>query len=276
MVNLEKISIYWDSSSEVVNGILKEYVFWLNCAHFTVAMMGTKQKLGKYAQQKPLMSFILSYLSCFASGFCVNFLTNIPILASLTSNTTNFSILLLWWLMNFACPKIFDKLYNFPPVLITLVCAKELLRNKKIFAAMDKAIAAYDGNFALAVLVGMCGCCGGGFINHAITCLTSKTVATLKHDTSLATKYTLFFSIIHGFAALGIKLLPDTAYEFLPVRKDVVFVQTIIMAPVMTFAKFGMSIDPFKPLGEILTQVFIKMGRQVEDPKSNEESKKKR
>ena len=62
------------------------------------------------------------------SGFCVNFLTNIPILASLTSNTTNFSILLLWWLMNFACPKIFDKLYNFPPVLITLVCAKELLR----------------------------------------------------------------------------------------------------------------------------------------------------
>ena len=62
------------------------------------------------------------------SGFCVNFLTNIPILASLTSNTTNFSILLLWWLMNFACPKIFDKLYNFPPVFISLVCAKELLR----------------------------------------------------------------------------------------------------------------------------------------------------
>ena len=70
--------------------------------------------------------------------------------------------------------------------------------------------------------------------------------------------------------------MPDTTYEFLPVRKDVVFVQTIIMAPVMTFAKFGMSIDPFKPLGEILTQVFIKMGRQVEEPKSNEESKKKR
>ena len=66
MVNLEEIYIYWDSSSEVVNGILKEYVFWLNCAHFTVAMMGTKQKLGKYAHQKPLMSFILSYLSCFA------------------------------------------------------------------------------------------------------------------------------------------------------------------------------------------------------------------
>ena len=48
------------------------------------------------------------------------------------------------------------------------------------------------------------------------------------------------------------------------------------MAPVMTFAKFEMSIDPFKPLAEILTQVFIKMGRQVEEPKSNEESKKKR
>ena len=51
--------------SETLGGVLKEHAFWLDCAHFTFAMMGIKKKLGKTAHQQPLTSFILSYLTCF-------------------------------------------------------------------------------------------------------------------------------------------------------------------------------------------------------------------
>ena len=46
-------------------------------------------------------------------------------------------------LMNFIIPDIFDKIYNFPPVLILLVAGKELLRNKKIYGSIDKALKIY-------------------------------------------------------------------------------------------------------------------------------------
>ena len=114
------------------------------------------------------------------------------VLKFLTDFTIFPQFLLLWYV-----PKSYSGLVGYLQILENFIfCNRDndfllnlflfnFQRNKKIFAAMDKAIAAYDGNFALAVLVGMCGCCGGGFINHAITCLTSKTVATIKHDTSL-------------------------------------------------------------------------------------------
>ena len=46
-------------------------------------------------------------------------------------------------LMNFIMPDIFDKIFNFPPVLIVLVAGKELLRNKKIYGSIDKALKIY-------------------------------------------------------------------------------------------------------------------------------------
>ena len=50
---------------ETLKTLLKENEFWLNCAHFTFAMMGIRKKFGKNAAQQPMASFILSYLSCF-------------------------------------------------------------------------------------------------------------------------------------------------------------------------------------------------------------------
>ena len=82
--------------------------------------------------------------------------------------------------------------------------------------------------------------------------------------------------MLHVSAALGVKLFPDSEYEFLPVRSDLIVIQTVIMAPIMALSKYGYSIDPFQPVAELLTQVFIKMGRQVDQPKATEESKKKR
>jgi len=58
---------------------------------------------------------------------------------------TNGSIVLLWWLMNFAMPNVFDSIVNFPPILAILLTMKEILRNKKIYSGIDKAMAAYDG-----------------------------------------------------------------------------------------------------------------------------------
>ena len=57
----------------------------------------------------------------------------------------NIAIIVLWWLMNFALSGVFDSIVNFPPVLAVLLAMKELLRNKKIFSAIDKSVAAYDG-----------------------------------------------------------------------------------------------------------------------------------
>ena len=39
-------------------------------------------------------------------------------------------------------------------------------------------------SFFLCVIIGTCGACGGGFINHAISCVSSKTVSTVNHKTA--------------------------------------------------------------------------------------------
>jgi hypothetical protein len=98
--------------------------------------------------------------------------------------TTNCQIILLWWLMNFGMPDLFDKIVNFPPILCTMLAAKELLRNKKVYGAVGKALSAYDKNFPLAVLVGMCGACGGGFINHGLACMGVKSISAADHNPS--------------------------------------------------------------------------------------------
>ena len=60
------------------------------------------------------------------------------------STNTNASIIVLWWLMNFGMPEVFESLITFPPILCLLVTARELIRNQKIYSAVDKSIVAYD------------------------------------------------------------------------------------------------------------------------------------
>ena len=105
--------------------------------------MGAKKKLGSTAREKPLISAGVSVFACFLSGFTLNFLCGLPILGSLQATTTLYLIAVLWMLMNFIIPDIFDKIFNFPPVLIVLVAGKELLRNKKIYGSIDKALKIY-------------------------------------------------------------------------------------------------------------------------------------
>lgn len=252
------------AGSETASWVLKDYGFLLDCAHFTFALIGIKKKLGKTAQQQPMMSFILSYLACFLSGILVNFLCQVPVLSGMKSTSTNGTIILLWWLMNFAMPNVFDSIVNFPIVLPLLLAAKELLRCKKIYSAVDKSIAAYDSSFFLAVLIGTCGACGGGFINHAIASLSSKTVSQVNHKTAAVTKFTFAFAILHTIAGLGIELFPSSNFAFHLTRQNLIFVQTAIMAPIMIGAKFGYELDPFKPIQDVASEVFIKMGRELD------------
>jgi len=95
---------------------------------------------------------------------------------------------------------LIDSIFKNKITLFILLCGKELLRCKKIYAAVDKdgilrsreskivffriirrlliqilkilsqkGSASYDNHFLLTVVIGSMGACGGGFIKHAIS-----------------------------------------------------------------------------------------------------------
>ena len=61
---------------------------------------------------------------------------------------------------------------------------KELLRCKKIYAAVDKASAAYDGHLFCTIFIGVMGACGGGIVKYGIACVKSGFSSIKDHSTS--------------------------------------------------------------------------------------------
>jgi len=258
---------------------INDYGFYLDICHFSIALMGAKKKLGSTAREKPLISAGVSIFACFLSGFTLNFLCGLPILGSLQATTTLYLIAALWMLMNFIIPDIFDKIYNFPPVLIVLVAGKELLRNKKIYGSIDKALKIYPESFHIVAFLGVVGCAAGGALTHYLTAVQNKSF-TGNQKPALATKFSVIFAIFHTCATMKIPF-----FGWLPSRAEVCFIQFSVIAPILIAEKFGLVLDPFQPFQNILYKVFVSMGDETTveksqpaavktSPKKNRKSKK--
>jgi len=244
--------------------VINDYGLYLDICHFSIALMGAKKKLGSTAREKPLISAGVSVFACFLSGFTLNFLCGLPILGSLQATTTLFLIAVLWMLMNFIIPDIFDKIFNFPPVLIVLVAGKELLRNKKIYGSIDKALKIYPESFHIIAFLGLVGCAAGGALTHYLTAIQNKSF-TGNQKPALATKFSVIFAIFHTCATMEIPF-----FGWLPSRAEVCFIQFSVVAPILIAEKFGLVMDPFQPFQNVLYKVFVGMGDEAEPVEKSE------
>lgn len=234
--------------------IISDYgVVWDIC-HFAIALMGVKKKLGTTARESPLISAGVSMFGCFLSGFSVNLLCGFPLLGSLQSTSTLGLIFVLWLLMNFIIPDTFDTIFNLPPVLMFLLAGKELIRNKKIFSSIDKALTVYPDSLHLVALLGLTGTAAGGAVTHYLAAAQNKSFSGNQRP-ALATKFCVMFAVIHACSTMGIPIM-----NWLPTRAEVSFIQFSIMTPVIIAEKFGIPLDPFQPIQAALYHVFIGMG----------------
>jgi len=255
---------------------IKENLFYLNCIHSAFAIHSVKKEFGKEAAQKrPLASFLLSFISCYLSGMCVNFFCGIPILSGLKSDNLNFAIVLLWWVINFVAPDLIDSIFKNKITLFILLCGKELLRCKKIYAAVDKGSASYDNHFLLTVVIGSMGACGGGFIKHAISLVKNNNFSSTDSSCSSVTKMTCLFSSIYAMEKFGM-LGPFDVYIKNLNRSKLILIQFITMTIKVFSDKCGHELDPFKLPEKIISEIFIKMGRDLEIQVDDKKSKKKK
>jgi hypothetical protein len=209
--------------------------------------MSAKKRLGSTAREKPLISVGVSLFSCFLSGFTLNFLCGLPILSSLQVTETLLMIACLWMLMNFIIPDTWDRILANPAVLVLLTAGKELLRNKKIYGSIDKALKIYpdrhgstifsqlssniiyepDCSVHIVAALGLVGCTAGGAVTHYITAVQNKSFSG-NQKPALATKFSFIFAILHTCATMNIPV-----FGWLATREELCFLYFLLAAPIL-------------------------------------------
>jgi len=245
--------------------IINEYGFYLDICHYSLALMSAKKRLGSTAREKPLISVGVSLFSCFLSGFTLNFLCGLPILSSLQVTETLLLIACLWMLMNFIIPDTWDRILANPAVLVLLTAGKELLRNKKIYGSIDKALKIYPDSVHIVAALGLVGCTAGGAVTHYLTAVQNKSFSG-NQKPALATKFSFIFAILHTCATMNIPV-----FGWLATREELCFLYFLLAAPILIADKYGLTLDPFQPAQDALYDVLV----TLEDKNSTKSPSKK-
>jgi len=250
-----------DLGTQLHETLLVEQLFALNVIHSAFVIHGIKKWLN--AEKTPLASFIITFINCYISGILVNLMCAQPLLSGMKNTQLNCAIVFLWWTINFAAPGVYDFIFSNKFILLVLLFLKECLRCRKLYTALDKGIAAYDGHLLLSVVVGTSGACGGGFIKHGMALYRNDKINS---SFASATKCSAFFTMFYMLAKMEILTSLD--------QFDIIAVQTLFMTFHQFMAKCNKSFDPFALPEKILCEVFFTMGRDLPPKAATKETKK--